>query len=156
MQSSPNKEITVYTDGSCHTQKRAGAWVAILFIEHQKIVIWGKATDTTHNRMELIAVIAAIEYLLQNNIEFDSLKVITDSQYVVELPNREQKLVAKNFITKKGKDLNNTDLVKKLLALYATHNIVFEKIKAHQKQTTTLNYNIEADILVRKLVREMI
>ena len=56
-------EITIYTDGSCHAQKRIGAWAAIVIINIEKIVLKGVEINTTHNRMELMAVIKAIEYV---------------------------------------------------------------------------------------------
>ena len=37
----PEQEIYVYTDGSCHTQKLTGAWVAILLWNDQKIFLQG-------------------------------------------------------------------------------------------------------------------
>ena len=56
----------IYTDGSCHTQKRIGAWVAIILTGTEKKVLSGIVQDTTHNRMELYAVIKGIEYIKNN------------------------------------------------------------------------------------------
>jgi ribonuclease HI len=63
---SPQHEIHVYTDGSCDTQRRTGAWVAILLWNDHEIVLQGTDVNTTHNRMELMAVIRAIECIGNN------------------------------------------------------------------------------------------
>ncbi len=146
--------VEIYTDGSCHTQQCVGAWVAILLSENKKIVLSGKETDTTHNRMELKAVIKALEYVRANYINITSITVVSDSQYVVGLYSRKEKLVKQNFNTKAGAEIRNADLVKEFLLL--GDNVRFVKIKAHQKKASEINYNIEADVLVRKLMREIV
>jgi len=147
-------EIEIYTDGSCHAQQCIGAWVAILLADNKKIVLSGNETDTTHNRMELLAVIKALQYVKVNYTKTVSVTVVSDSQYVVGLNVRKEKLVRQNFQTKAGKEIRNADLVKEFFLLSAP--VCFVKIKAHQKKTSVINYNNEADMLVRKLMREII
>ena len=144
---------TIYTDGSCHTQQRVGAWVAILLIGEEKHVLSGSVLDTTHNRMELTAVIQALEYLRDKRKDIASLTICSDSQYVIGLAGRETQLSTLAFTTKKGKELPNADLVKELLAYSRFFSIEWIKIAAHQKKTENINYNREADQLARKLVR---
>ncbi len=148
--------IDIYTDGSCHTQHRIGAWASLLFTGQEKIVLTGNEADTTHNRMELTAVIKAIEYISKNFKGVAILNIFSDSQYVVGLTGRKEKLSAHQFITKKGNDIQNADLVKALLSLTECFEIEFIKVKAHQKKDETVNYNIEVDKLSRKLVREAV
>ncbi|PSL44263.1 ribonuclease HI [Chitinophaga niastensis] len=144
----------VYTDGSCHTQLRTGAWVAILLIGTEKIILSETVTDTTHNRMELTAVIAAIQHVLLHYPHVTQVQVFSDSQYVINLPDREAQLMTRHFITKKGNELQNSALVKTFLQLLTRISVELVKIKAHQKKSEAVNYNIEADMLSRKLVRE--
>ena len=144
----------IYTDGSCHTQNRIGAWVAIIFTATGKKALAETVADTTHNRMELLAVIKGIEYIKRNYPGITTIKLFSDSQYVVGLPARKEKLSAAGFSTKKGKSLQNADLVKELFGQLSQLPVEFIKVKAHQKQDATLNYNIEADKLSRKMVRE--
>jgi ribonuclease HI len=148
--------IEVYTDGSCHTQKCIGGWAAIIFMNDEKIMLQGKEFNTTHNRMELLAVIKSVEFIRKNNPTPKEIHVVSDSQYVVGLTNRKEKFNVKNFTTKKGNDIKNVDLVKELLNLTETVKITFIKIKAHQKQSETTHYNIEVDKLSRKIVREAV
>ena len=148
--------IIVYTDGSCHTQHRIGGWAAIVFIGDTKTVLKGKELNTTHNRMELKAVIEAVKFITNINTTTSQIQIVSDSQYVVGLTARQTKLTNANFITKKGNALKNTDLVKELLHFVSTLNLEFIKIKAHQQKTDVTNYNIEVDKLCREVVRDAV
>jgi ribonuclease HI len=148
--------VEIFTDGSCHTQKRIGAWAAIVFIDNEKAVLSGIEEDTTHNRMELVAVIKALEFIVSKTGNGCEVKIVSDSQYVVGLPERKAKFAAQNYLTKGGKEIQNKDLVKELMDFDERVKLTFEKIKAHQKKSTVVNYNIEADKLCRKMVREKV
>jgi ribonuclease HI len=152
--------IEIYTDGSCHTQCKIGGWAAILFLDGQKIILQGVDQNTTHNRMELLAVIKAIEFT-EENYKDASLKVYTDSQYVFRIPERMEKLKRTDFITKKGKALQNQDLLEILISGIETLSIEFVKVKAHQHSDSSNfnspeNYNSEVDKLARQIVREAV
>ena len=149
-------DIEIYTDGSCHTQLKIGAWAAIIIVNNKKEILKGKEFETTHNRMELLAVINSIKHVLANFSNFNLLKIYSDSQYVVNLNNRKEKLLTNKFITKKGKELNNIDLLAELISFMEMPNIKFIKVKAHQKQTEVENINIEVDIIVRQIVRDAV
>ncbi len=146
----------VYTDGSCHTQHCIGAWASILFIENKKITLSGTESNTTHNRMEILAVINAVEYILNKHPLVKEIRLVSDSQYVIGLIDRQSKFIKNNFKTKAGNDIRNVDLVRVLLAIANKITIQFVKIKAHQKETEIANYNIEVDKICRKLVREAV
>ena len=150
------KEIFIYTDGSCHTQKRVGAWAAILIIDKNEIILQGNEIETTHNRMELLGVIKAIEYIIKNHQKSSNIQLITDSQYVIGIPERAQKLSANDFITKKGNALHNADLIKTLMKLLIELPVSFNKIKAHQKEGDAINFNIVADKISRSIVRDLV
>ena len=146
----------IYTDGSCHTQHCIGAWASILFIGNDKITLSGTEINTTHNRMEILAVINAVEYVQNNHSLIKEIRLVSDSQYVIGLIDRQSKFIKNNFKTKAGSDIRNVDLVKVLLALANSISIQFVKIKAHQKETEIANHNIEVDKICRKLVREAV
>lgn len=152
----PAMPATIYTDGSCHTQSLTGAWVAILFIENERKQLSGLEINTTHNRMELTAVIKAIEFLRDHYTEIANITIYTDSQYVTALKDREERLTALGFASKRGRALQNSDLIKKLLELFESYTIETIKVKAHQKINDLNKYNIEADRLSRKIVREAV
>jgi len=148
--------IEIYTDGSCNPQYQIGGWAAIIFGAGEKVVLHDHAIETTHNRMELTAVIKSIEYVLKEIPNYKSIKIFTDSQYVERIPARTERLVSKNFNTKKGKKIQNLDLIQKLIDLLNHPKIEFIKVKAHQKASETPNYNREVDKLSRRIVRQRI
>ena len=148
--------IEIYTDGSCNSNFEIGAWAAIIFIDNEKVLLNGVQENTTHNRMELIAVIEAINYVLKMQSKIGLIRIFTDSQYVAGIPLRAEKLISKKFVTKKGKNIQNIDLIKTFISLIRQSNIEFVKVKAHQKLSDTVNYNREVDKLARKLVRKEI
>lgn len=148
--------INIYTDGSCHTQQQIGAWSAIILVDDEKIILSGIEINTTHQSMELLAVINAIEYIQVHFKTSKQIQLNSDSQYVIGLITRAEKLAAKNYQTKKGNEIANDDLVKKWLFLNSIFSIECNKIKAHQPLSATTKYNIEVDKLSRKLVRDEI
>ncbi len=145
--------ISIYTDGSCHTQLKTGAWAAIIFINTHKTILKAIVTNTTHNRMELLAVIKALDFVQAQSTTNEPIAVYSDSQYVVKLADRKEKLKQNRFTTKKGSPIQNADLVKILIKQMDTRILRFIKVKAHQKQTETTNHNREVDLLVRKMLR---
>ena len=148
--------IKIFTDGSCHTQHKTGAWVALIFVGDKKIILQNILEDTTHNRMELSAVISAVHYVTENNIAYSAIEIYSDSQYVVGISDRKEKLKKNYFIIKKGTVMQNADLVQSLITLIETFPLTFIKVKAHQRSASEINYNREADILVRSLVRSAV
>lgn len=144
--------IEIYTDGSSHTQKLIGAWAAIIYYNKTKIIIKQVETNTSHNRMEMQAVIQAIKFVDTNYSTNIPIIINSDSQYVVNLVDRKEKLKKNEFMTKKGNPVKNLDLVITLIDQIESHEITFNKIKAHVKDGDTKNR--EVDLLVRKLMRE--
>lgn len=148
------KKLIIYTDGSCNTEHKIGAWAAIIKYNSEEVTISGIEENTTHNRMELSAVIKALEYATENCHPIKSISVFTDSQYVTGIEKRIAKFKASAFKTKSGKDIQNIDLVKELIHLIQIFEPEFIKVKAHQKKTSERNINREVDKLSRKLVRD--
>jgi ribonuclease HI len=147
--------ITIYTDGSCHTVFRLGAWVAIIILPgDKKIVLEGVTPDTTHQRMELTAVLNAILYLEQNGLSENEVMIVTDSQYVADLHKRKTKLIKAEFKTAAGNAVANTDLVKAIFECEEHIHVVYTKVKAHQKKNTGTELNRDADKRCREIMRE--
>ncbi len=148
--------IKAYTDGSCNTKLKIGAWAAIIFIDDKEIVLKNTVINTTNQRMELSAVLNVLNYLKTNKLDDSKIIIYTDSQYVAGIEGRIEKFKLCNYKTKKGEPIRNVDLVKKLVYFIENVNIDFIKVKAHQKGTGTKNYNRDVDKLCRKLVREYV
>ncbi len=149
-------DIHIYTDGSCHTQFRVGAWAAIIINNETEEQLHGYEINTTHNRMELLAVINALKHADINISDLHNIKIYSDSQYVVRLIDRRDKLLQNNFLTKQGNDIKNKDLVIEILYLIDSLKPEFIKVKAHQKKSSIRNVNRDVDKKARKIVREYV
>jgi ribonuclease HI len=149
------EHIDVFTDGSCHTQKLIGAWVALMHINGQKKILQGVEQNTTHHRMELIAVLKSMEFINEFHVGA-SISIITDSQYVTGLIPREARLTTQNFITKGGKKIANEELIIRFYRLIKLLHVSFIKVKAHQQNADVPYGNHEADVLSRSLVRQAV
>jgi ribonuclease HI len=121
----------------------------------EKIILQGMAQNTTHHEMELLAVINAIEYVYGHYPMQTALHIYSDSQYVTDLPGRQEKLQVAGFSVKNGSPVQHAALVKKLLLLLEQFPVSLTKIPSHQKNSES-NYNTQADMLSRKMVREQI
>ena len=123
------KHIQIFTDGACSGNPGPGGWGAILrYKAHEKELSGGEA-ETTHNRMELMALIAALEQL-KEPCEID---LCSDSQYVI---NGLQKGWAKGWRARGWKKADkspalNSDLWARLLDLSEAHTIHYNWIKGH-------------------------
>jgi ribonuclease HI len=157
MQYTKNHPIELYTDGSCHTQLCVGAWASIILQNENVINLSGVVENTTHNRMEILAVLKGLEFILEKiNQSHLKITVVSDSQYVVGLLNRRPKFILSDYKTKSGNDIRNKDLVLSLFNFTDNLNIDFVKIKAHQKPTDIINYNNEVDKICRSLLRKKV
>ncbi|WP_313374904.1 ribonuclease HI [Chishuiella sp.] len=119
--------IVAYTDGSSLGNPGPGGFGCILLETEKKIKkeISQGFRLTTNNRMELLAVITALETLKFTNTE---ITIVTDSKYVVDS-------VEKRWVfgwQKKGfKGKKNPDLWQRFLEVYKIHNVKFQWIKGH-------------------------
>ena len=109
MMNNSTDDINVFTDGSCNHIYKIGGWAAIVLINEREILLQDKELDTTHNRMELLAVIKALEFIDEQNLSHHRIIIYSDSQYVVRIIERKDKLKTANFITKKGSLIQNKD-----------------------------------------------
>jgi ribonuclease HI len=145
--------VKIYTDGSCNTTLKIGGWAAIIFLNDEKNTLTGTEFNTSHNRMELTAVIESLKFVEKQINSEILVNVYSDSQYVIRIPERIEKLKSNYFLTARGKPVRNADLIEKLIHLIEIANIEFIKVKAHQKKNELENYNREADKISRKKVR---
>jgi ribonuclease HI len=147
------RSIKIFTDGSCHTQRRIGAWAALIHYNGTSQTLSTLVLDTTHQRMEVLGVIEAIAYVKLHWPEVEQIDLVSDSQYVIGLVGRQQQLEAKGFITKAGKSLNNSDLLKRFYDVIKPFKINFIKIKAHQ---TGLAFDVQNNNAVDQLCRQLV
>jgi ribonuclease HI len=118
-------KITVYTDGAASGNPGPGGYGVILKSgNHYKELSQG-FRHTTNNRMELLAVIIALEEIKIENCE---VNIFTDSRYVCDAIEKGWLFSWQRTGFKKKK---NVDLWKRFLLVYPSHKLKFHWIKGH-------------------------
>ncbi|MFY8005136.1 MAG: ribonuclease HI [Chitinophagaceae bacterium] len=132
------KQLLIYTDGSSRGNPGKGGYGIVLIWGNQQKEISAGYRLTTNNRMELLAVIVAIETLKKRDMP---IKVFTDSRYIVDAVTKGwlNTWVKTNF--KGGK--KNADLWLRYFQLSKGLNIQFEWVKGHANNV----YNNRCDVL---------
>lgn len=122
------KEVTIYTDGSCHGNPGPGGWGSVLIYKNHIQELSGGCRNTTNNQMELTAVIEAVKLLKESC----SVTIYTDSQYVVNAINNKwiDKWIQENFRTNCG-ERANTNLWRELIKVTAPHSCKFVWVRGH-------------------------
>ena len=123
------KRVQVYTDGACSGNPGPGGWGAVLRYNGVEKELSGGERETTNNRMELCAVIFALEALK----EPCEVELYSDSQYVCNAISRGwlKGWVKNNWIKSDKKPVKNTDLWKKLLPFLKTHEVTMHWLRGH-------------------------
>lgn len=108
-------KVIIYTDGACSGNPGPGGWGALLVWGKKALEISGHEDHTTNQRMELTAVIKALERLKRPC----DVIVYTDSQYVV------------GVMTQGWKRRANLDLLERLDKLCQIHQVEFKWVRGH-------------------------
>lgn len=138
------KQIEIYTDGACSGNPGLGGWGAVLVYNGKEKELSGSEKETTNNRMELTAVIMALNALNQPC----EVKLTTDSKYVCDAVNKGWVYSWRKNGWKKSdkKPALNVDLWKELLSLLEKHEVEFIWVKGHNGH----KYNEICDALAVK------
>ena len=123
------KQVELFTDGACSGNPGPGGWGAVLrYNGHEKELSGGEA-NTTNNRMELCAVIFALEALK----EPCEVKLYSDSQYVCNALKLgwAKKWRAQGWMRNKKDKALNPDLWERLLRLCEIHVVEVNWVKGH-------------------------
>lgn len=118
-------KITIYTDGASRGNPGPGGYGAILLWKGHRKELSAGYRLTTNNRMELMAIIAALEALKREGLQ---ITIFSDSQYVV---NAVEKKWVQGWVKKGFRDKKNKDLWLRFLSLYDRHTIRLVWVKGH-------------------------
>ena len=123
-----NTKLQIYTDGACLGNPGPGGWAAIIIENGQERVFSGNDNMTTNNRMELLAIIKALESI-NENLE---LIIYTDSKYVINgITSWIKNWEANSWKNSTKQPVKNVDLWKKLDTNAKKHNIEWIWVKGH-------------------------
>lgn len=140
--------VLIYTDGACSGNPGPGGWGAVLISKGREKEISGGDPQTTNNRMELMAAIAALEALTRPC----SIDLHTDSQYVRQgITEWLRGWKARGWLTADKKPVKNDDLWKRLDQARLRHEVRWHWVKGHAGHPL----NERADSLARAAIAAM-
>ncbi|MBK5245676.1 MAG: ribonuclease HI [Peptostreptococcaceae bacterium] len=127
------QKVKIYTDGACsgnQNDENTGGWGAVLESgKHQK-TLFGGEKNTTNNRMEMMALISALEALHKEGLMID---VFSDSSYLMNCFREKwyEKWLVNNWVTSNKSPVENRDLWETLLIYINKHQMSFYRVKGH-------------------------
>ncbi|MEK7768256.1 MAG: ribonuclease HI [Pseudomonadota bacterium] len=141
--------VEIFTDGACKGNPGIGGWGALLKFDGRTRELSGGEKLTTNNRMELLAVIRALEALTRPC----EIHIHTDSQYVQKgISEWIHAWKKRNWHTAAKKPVKNDDLWKQLDQLAQRHQIKWIWVRGHSGH----NGNEQADMLANRGVESII
>lgn len=141
-------EVEIFTDGACSGNPGPGGWGAILRAGGRERELFGGERETTNNRMELTAVIRALEALKRPV----RARVWTDSQYVQKgISEWIRGWKARGWKTASKEPVKNADLWRELDRLAAQHEVDWRWVRGHAGHPE----NERADALARRGIADI-
>ena len=120
--------VIIYTDGACRGNPGVGGWGAVLSYKGNTKELYGGERETTNNRMELMAVINALEALTKPC----HVQINSDSKYVLQgITEWMESWKQRGWLTASKKPVKNEDLWRRLDAARNRHRIEWLWVKGH-------------------------
>ena len=120
--------IEIYTDGACKGNPGRGGWGALLRSGPHEKELYGGEPETTNNRMELMAVIRALEALKRPS----RVRITTDSQYVKRGVTEWMVRWKRNgWRTAAREPVKNRDLWERLDQALGRHQVEWQWVRGH-------------------------
>lgn len=133
--------LVIFTDGACLGNPGPGGWAALLRWNGVEKLMSGFEPDTTNNRMELMAAIAALEVLKRPS----RAELHTDSQYVKQgIEQWMARWRANGWRTSQGKAVKNQDLWQRLAAAVEPHRVDWHWVRGHSGQVDNERVDVAA------------
>lgn len=105
-------KVRIFTDGACSENPGPGGWAAVFNTDKDCKVLQGHDVQTTNNRMELTAIVKAMEKVYNNGKAKNIYELYSDSAYVVNAVNHSwvDAWEKNGWKTTRSKDIKNKDL----------------------------------------------
>ena len=137
-----SNKLEIYTDGACLGNPGPGGWAALIIDNNQERILSGNNEMTTNNRMELLAVIKALESI-NHHLE---ITIYTDSKYVINgITSWIKKWKTNDWKNSSKTPVKNIDLWKILDVSSQKKKIKWVWVKGHSGN----NYNDKVDKIAR-------
>ena len=137
-----SNKLEIYTDGACLGNPGPGGWAALIIDNNQERILSGNNEMTTNNRMELLAVIKALESV-NHHLE---ITIYTDSKYVINgITSWIKKWKTNDWKNSSKTPVKNIDLWKILDVSSQKKKIKWVWVKGHSGNT----YNDKVDEIAR-------
>lgn len=132
--------ISIYTDGSSLGNPGPGAYGVVIIDGKKETELQGTALKTTNNRMEMQGIIAALQWIKQQHLEYRHINLYSDSALLI------------NTLNQSWKRRKNIDLWKQLDDARSGLNVTFQWLKGHAGQ----KYNERCDQIARKAASQLL
>ncbi|MFA5828884.1 MAG: ribonuclease H [Candidatus Gracilibacteria bacterium] len=126
------QDIEIFADGSCRGNPGPGGWCAIILEKKSSVpfkILKGSEIFTTNNRMEMLAVIEALKFIVENKLQNSEINLYSDSNLIIQSLNQGWKRKA------------NKDLWEELDELAEGLDVNYIWVKGHAKN----KWNNECD-----------
>ena len=141
--------VNIYADGGCRGNPGPGGWGVLMQSGESSKELWGGEANTTNNRMELTAVIRALEALKRPT----AAHIHTDSQYVQKgISQWIHNWKRNGWKTADKKPVKNADLWQELDRISQQHRITWLWVKGHAGHPG----NERADTLAKRGIDELL
>ncbi len=132
-------KFDIYTDGACSGNPGNGGWafIATNGTNDFEEIYCGGELETTNNRMELLSIVKALEYMYKlikkNKNNIYSVRIFSDSAYCVNAINKRwlKKWINNGWVTNKGTPVINKDLWLKVNKYDKLFDFQIIKVKGH-------------------------
>lgn len=144
----PEDVVEIHTDGACSGNPGPGGWAAILVWKGRRRELSGAESETTNNRMELLAAIRALEALRRPM----RVRIFTDSEYLKRgMSEWLEGWKRRGWRTAAKKPVRNRDLWERLDELCRIHEVEWHWLRGHAGDPL----NERADRLAREAIRAL-
>ena len=137
--------VEIYTDGACSGNPGPGGWGSVLLYKGRRKELSGGEQETTNNRMELLAVVRALDALKRPC----KVTLHTDSTYVMKgMTEWLENWKKRGWKTTDKKPVKNVDLWQALEAAIEPHDVKWNWVRGH----SGVPENERADELARQAI----